>query len=834
MENHEDHKRAVLEVRVDRLNEKGVFVAEQILNILHDTVETKKGWFSKSYSAPKFSFEVVHLRGVVRFFFTAPESHADLLENQIYAHYPQVEITRVVDYLPEGVPYVAEAALKTDYLKPVKIYSDFKERSEKETVDPLSSITGSLSKSANTDVTVFQAVFRSAHDDEWKSEKVIAVMTGHYPKFVKKILLSPFAPLAKIVAFPFVMLAKFVMIVARGAVHGHEEQSHDAHDSHDDKKSPLEEKLKSFGYRSSVRVATYAKNEAVARAALREAATSLSIFARPESNAFKVSAPALDVADVLRSRANPESILLNSAELAGLVHLPTLYVKTPGINWVTTKKFEPPANLPLILDHDDATPVGTTNFRGSSMPFGILPGDRRRHVYVIGKTGMGKSTLLENMIYDDILKGRGVGIIDPHGDLAETILASIPKSRTNDVILFDPGDYKFPIAFNMLEQVPPELRPIVASGFVSIFKKIFGESWGPRLEHIMRNTVMTLLEIPDTTMMSIPHMLTMKSYRQRIVSKLKDPNLVRFWQNEFEAMEPKQQVEAAGPILNKVGQFLSSSLLRNILGQPKNPFSLRWVMDNKKIFIVNLSKGRIGEDSSALLGAMMVTKFQIDAMGRADIPEKDRVDFYLYVDEFQNFATDSFATILSEARKYKLNLVMANQYVEQMSETVQGAVFGNVGTTVSFQVGHHDATVLSEIMDEEVVTANDLQNLRKYDIYSKLLVDGMPTPVFSATTFAPINSRVEILEQKRDVLLKVSREKYSKPVEMVEKKILEFNTKVVEDERKLKKSEEEYKEKMKEEKKKKADAAKMGGDAPAPAPMASPSKPAFQKPPYKK
>lgn len=806
MENSATPKTAVLEVRVDRLNEKGVFVAEQILNILHDTVETKKGWFSKSHSAPKFSFEVVHFKGTIRFFFTAPESHADLLENQIYAHYPQVEIVRIEDYLPEGVPFVAEAGLKTDYVKPVKIYSDFKERSEKETVDPLSSITGSLAKSGNSDVTVFQTVFRSAHDDEWKSPKIIAVLTGKSPKFIKKLLLSPAAPFFKIAAFPFVLLSKFVLLVVGGGQAQHEE-----HPLHDDHKSPLEEKLKSFGYKVSVRVASYSKNEAVARAALREAATSLSIFARPESNAFKAEAPFLDVEDRIRSRLNGEKIVLNSAELAGLVHLPTLYVKTPGINWVTTKKFEPPANLPLIANHQEGTPIGTTNFRGTSMPFGILPGDRRRHVYVIGKTGMGKSTLLENMIYDDIMKGRGVGVIDPHGDLAETILASIPKSRTNDVILFDPGDYKFPIAFNMLEQVRPELRPIVASGLVSIFKKIFGDSWGPRLEHIMRNTVMTLLEMPDVTLMSIPLMLTMKSYRQKIVGKLKDPNLARFWQNEFEAMEPKQQVEAAGPILNKVGQFLSSSLLRNILGQPKNPFSLRWVMDNKKIFIVNLSKGRIGEDSSALLGAMMVTKFQIDAMGRADVPEKDRTDFYLYVDEFQNFATDSFATILSEARKYKLNLVMANQYIDQMSETVRGAVFGNVGTTLSFQVGYHDATTLSEIMDEEVVTTNDLQNLRKYDIYAKLLVDGMPSPVFSATTFAPIRDRVDVSEQKRDVILKVSREKYSKPVELVEKKILEFNTKIVEDERKLKKAEEEYKERMKEEKKKKAEAAKLSG-----------------------
>ncbi|MDQ1344330.1 MAG: hypothetical protein QG650_1051 [Patescibacteria group bacterium] len=799
-------KRIVLEVRVDRLNEKGVFVAEQILNILHDTVETKKGWFHTSYSAPVFSFEVVHTRGVIRFFFTAPETHADLLENQIYAHYPQVEISRVGEYLPDTAPFVVEAALKSDYVKPVKIYSDFKERSEKETVDPLSSITGALTKSAITDVTVFQTVFRSAHDEEWKSHKIIAVLTGKYPKFVKKLLLSPVSPLFKAAAFPFVLLAKFVMLVVKGADHG--DEAHGDHGHDDDKKTALEEKIKSFGYKTSIRIASYAESEIIARAALKEAATSLSIFARPESNAFKVSSPVRDASGHVLSRTNSEGIVLNSAELAGLVHLPSLYVKTPGINWVTTKKFEPPSNLPLIETNDDATPVGTTNFRGTSMPFGILPGDRRRHVYVIGKTGMGKSTLLENMIYDDIMKGRGVGVIDPHGDLAETILASIPKSRTNDVILFDPGDYKFPIAFNMLEQVAPELRPIVASGLVSIFKKIFGDSWGPRLEHIMRNTVMTLLEIPDVTIMSIPLMLTMKSYRHKIIGKLKDPNLARFWQNEFEAMEGRQQVEAAGPILNKVGQFLSSSLMRNILGQPKNPFSLRWVMDNKKIFIVNLSKGRIGEDSSALLGAMMVTKFQIDAMSRADIPEKDRTDFYLYVDEFQNFATDSFATILSEARKYKLNLVMANQYVEQMSEVVRGAVFGNVGTMVSFQVGYADAKVLSEIMDEEVVIPNDLQNLRKYDIYTKLLVDGMPSPVFSATTFAPIRDRVEVTEQKRDVILKVSREKYSKPVELVEKKILEFNTKIVEDERKLKKSEEEYKEKMKEEKKKKAMAEK--------------------------
>ena len=415
---------------------------------------------------------------------------------------------------------------------------------------------------------------------------------------------------------------------------------------------------------------------------------------------------------------------------------------------------------------------------------------------------MGKSTLLENMIYSDILAGRGVGLIDPHGDLAETILASIPKSRTNDIVLFDPSDVEYPIAFNMLESPSPELRPIVGSGLVSIFKKMFAESWGPRLEYILRNTVLTLLTVPDATLVSIPLLLTHESYRKKVVAKLKDPILTQFWNQEFEKMPPNMMNEAVNPILNKVGQFLSSPILRNILGQPKNPFSMRWIMDNGKIFIVNLSKGKIGEDASALLGAMMVTKFQIEAMTRADIPERDRRDFGLYVDEFQNFATDSFATILSEARKYKLSLTMANQYIAQMPETVQGAVFGNVGSILSFQVGHQDALVLADVFGgENVILPPDLTNLRKYDIYSKLLIDGMPSPVFSATTYAPLSTRIDTpSQQSRDVLLKVSREKYTRKRDFVEAKIFEYAGKIREEERKFRKQQEAHKEKLKEKK----------------------------------
>ncbi len=427
----------------------------------------------------------------------------------------------------------------------------------------------------------------------------------------------------------------------------------------------------------------------------------------------------------MKHRGLKRTNILAASELAGLVHLPTIYVKTPNTNWMMSKKFEPPHNLPLVAQESaTVTPIGRTNFRNMAREFGSRPDDRRRHFYVIGKTGMGKSTLLENMIFDDIAKGRGVGVIDPHGDLADKILDFIPKERTNDVILFSPSDVKHPVAFNLFENISRELAPVVAGGFVNIFKRMFEDSWGPRLEYILRNTVLTLLEVPGSTMLDITKILTNKDYREKISEKVKDPVLKKFWIEEFNAWTPKQMQEAVAPILNKVGQFLSSYMVRNMVAQPKNSFGLRWAMDKQKIVIMNLSKGLIGEDASNMLGAMLVTKFQIDAMSRADIAEKDRKDFYLYVDEFQNFATSSFATILSEARKYKLNLTMANQYIEQMSEEVRGAVFGNVGTLVTFQVGHEDAKVLAPALgNEELILPDDLMNLAKYQIYTKFLID---------------------------------------------------------------------------------------------------------------
>ncbi len=408
-----------------------------------------------------------------------------------------------------------------------------------------------------------------------------------------------------------------------------------------------------------------------------------------------------------------------------------------------------------------------TNFRNQERVFGIKTDDRRRHMYVIGKTGMGKTNLLENLAIQDIQKGHGVAFIDPHGDTAEKLIKAIPANRMNDVIYFNPSDQDFPIAFNVLEKVDSEYRHLVASGLVGVFKKIWADSWGPRLEYILRNAIMALLEYPGSTLLGVTRILVDKNYRDRVIEKVTDPVIKSFWVDEFSKWEPRVLQEVISPIQNKVGQFLSSSLIRNIVGQTVSTFDVREAMDSQKIIIMNFSKGRIGEDNSALLGAMMITKIQLAAMARVDIPEETRKDFYLYVDEFQNFATESFANILSEARKYHLNLVLANQYVSQIDERVRDAIFGNAGSIISFRVGASDAEWLEKEF-EPVFTANDIVNLPKFQIYLKLMIDGIAGDAFSATTLPPIKLEDAGNEEK---IIRISRERYTNSKEDVEEKI---------------------------------------------------------------
>ncbi len=421
-------------------------------------------------------------------------------------------------------------------------------------------------------------------------------------------------------------------------------------------------------------------------------------------------------------------------------------------------------------DDEKITYFAETDARNKRVRFGIKAKDRARHVYAIGKTGMGKSTLLENLAIQDILNGEGVAFVDPHGKSADLLLEYIPEHRKKDVVYFAPFDLDFPIAFNVLEDVDVTKRYLVANGLMSAFKTIWADAFSARMEYILNNIMLALLEYPGSTLMSVNRMLTDKDFRSTVVANVTDPTVKAFWIDEYGKYTEKFAAEAAPAIQNKVGQFVGNPLVRNIIGQPVSGFDIREIMDNKKILIINLSKGRVGEANANLLGAMLITKIYLAAMSRADLKEvelKKTPQFYLYVDEFQNFANETFADILSEARKYKLSLTIANQYVEQMPEEVRAAVFGNVGTMITFRIGAYDAAVFEKEYAPEFA-AEDLVNLQQYQMYLKLMIDGVTSRPFSAIGMAPI-AKPEI--SYVDEIINFSREQFANPREKVEEDI---------------------------------------------------------------
>jgi len=428
-----------------------------------------------------------------------------------------------------------------------------------------------------------------------------------------------------------------------------------------------------------------------------------------------------------------------------------------------------------IPTRDEITFLGVTTFRNERKKFGIKADDRRRHIYLVGKTGMGKSELLKNMAIQDILADRGIAFIDPHGEVAESLLDYIPAKRINDVVYFNPADLDFPISFNVMEKVVIEHRHLVASGLMGVFKKIWPDVWSARMEYILNNAILALLEYPNSTLLGVNRMLADADYRKKVVERITDPMVKSFWINEFARYTQRLEVEAPAAIQNKVGQFISNPLIRNIIGQVKSKIDMREVMDNGKILIANLSKGKVGEDNSRLLGALLITKLQLAAMSRVDVLEEERRDFYLYVDEFQNFATEAFANILSEARKYRLNLTLAHQYIAQLEEMtaagrstkVRDAVFGNVGTMITFRIGAEDAEFLEKEFSPEFL-AQDLVNLSKYNIYLKMIISGVVSRPFSAETLPPF-SKPE--QSNREKIIKASRERYGLKREIIEEKI---------------------------------------------------------------
>ncbi len=795
----------VLQVRVSKENETGPIAAEHIFATLHGIQSKFSLWQRlKGYSSDHVSLEIASIGRMIKFYVAFPENLRNLVEGQIYAHYPDVEIEDSVDYSynPRNIENAIAVELKLlgPDIFPIKRYPQFEDKLTRVALDPMAGITSSIVKFDDPEDQAWIQIVASPLSDKWRvvfSKCVMIMKKGVFANvesfksaYAKAFITRKLWP--RIVFFPVYVVFWFQGMLIKAGVDFKLSAQNSRNDDVDelvssthDRESSIDaamDKVVRLLYSTNIRIVYLPKKKNIQKSKikLREIVASFKQFNFPHLNGFEMKDfyEGTGIINKYRKRIIRDGFVMNNEELATIYHFPNLTVKTPTIFWVSSKKLEPPGDLPVEGGEEPVSILGKTNFRGMQKVFGVRAIDRRRHLYVIGKTGMGKSTLLENMIYSDIVSGKGVGIIDPHGDLADAVLSFIPSNRTNDVVLIDPSDTKYAVAFNMLENVDPALNSIVCSGLVGIFKKIYADSWGPRLEHILRNTILALLEYPGTTMLGITRILQDDEYRRKVVRKIQDPVVKSFWVNEFAKMQDRFRVEAISPILNKVGQFLSSPTIRNIVGQPKSSVDLRFAMDKGKIVIVNLSKGKIGEDNSALLGSMFITKFQLDAMSRANVPEKDRKDFYLYVDEFQNFATESFATILSEARKYKLNLTMANQYIAQMPDEVRDAVFGNVGSIFSFQVGFDDADYLSQQFAEEILPS-DLVSLSKYTAYMRLLIDGMPSKTFSLLTLPPPNIELDL--DRIDMVTKVSRERYSEKTSVIVDKIRRWSENKKED-----------------------------------------------------
>lgn len=659
------------------------------------------------------ALEIALINQQIRFQITCDSSLAPFVENQLQSNYPLAIIQKTQDPLRQPANNlkfeIINLKLKKGSYYPIATFANFTD------VDPLSSILSVLVKSNPDQVTIVQIALEST-GGSWQ--------------------------------------AKGTSFAAHGA------KNEDGSYSPRTDQTIINEKINYPGFAVSVRLASDTKET------LRELVSAFGVYTRADGNSFSVKRPSLlskkSLSKSLLERQVTGKDVLNIAELATIWHLPSDKIKTPTIAWGTSVLSEPPDNLPTALNVTDEEKqhvnfFGRTLFKNKDVIFGIKDIDRRRHVWSIGKTGTGKSTLLVNMAIDDMKKGRGLAYIDPHGDACEILLDYIPKSRINDVIYFNPADKDYPILINPLEVTNREEAEIVTSGLMAIFTKVWENVWSARMEYILRNSFLTMAQAGDATLEDVLRLLVDKNMRAKVLDIVKDQSLINFWKDEYEKMPDRLQKEAISPIQNKVGQFVTSPLIRRIISEPRSSISIDDIMNQGKIFIANLSQGRLGEDNSALLGATIITKIQISAMRRVDTPEEKRKDFYLYVDEFQNFATESFIKILSEARKYRLDLILANQYMAQIPEEVQKAILGNAGTIVSFSAGASDAEILFKEY-AEVFTQNDLTNLSNYQIATKLMVDGHSTRPFLAHTLPlPLSKN-----QNRQKVITASRERWGK------------------------------------------------------------------------
>jgi hypothetical protein len=761
-------------VRVPRNNEKGPLSAQMMFASLHGIYKSSKEKLEEGSFQEHLSFEIVSTDKYIRFYIFAPVHLKDFVSGQVYAQYPNVDISEVPDYTlekrKEGSHFVGTelSLIKKDFF-PIKSFQTFE-------VDPLASITGVLSQLEEGEQIWIQMLARPA-SDKWQSKAVSyinSVKGGKKSHGGASGILVPFYYI-----FMFFKLV-FAPEPAGGSkpaapvkLSGHMEQAVKA----------IEEKSTKMGYESKIRVMFLSSksNEAM-KIKIQSIVGAFKQYNVSNLNGFINKGYYHDDFEFLNAfqarNFEEDGYILNIEELASLYHLPTVNVETPTIDWSGSKKGEPPATLPIegVVAPEDLTVFGQTNFRDKTTNFGIKLRDRNQHMYIIGQTGTGKSTIMKIQALDDIKEGRGLAIVDPHGEFIDTILDYIPENRIKDVVILNPGDRDFCPGFNLLENVDEDKMDLIASSLMSIFTKIWEGVWSARMEHILKNTILALLETPGTTLLSASKMLVNKEYRNMIIANVKNPTVREYWLEEFEAQaksSPKFLVEAIAPIQNKIGQFLSVPAIRNMVGQPKSTIDFKDITDNNKILLVKVSKGEIGEDNMRLLGAMIITKIYLTIMERAGTPADQLNDFYLYVDEFHNFATSSFSSILSEARKYKLNLVIAHQYIAQLTPEIRDSVLGNAGNIISFRVGPDDPPTLKKIF-EPVFDENDLLNLATFQIYVKMMIDGTVYPAFSAVA-------IKYWEYFKDKygfgerIIAESRAKYATPKADIEKAILTWS-----------------------------------------------------------
>jgi hypothetical protein len=715
-------------IKVAHDNDKGEAIFEQLLDTLHGVVH-----------GSRYSFEIVSLHQHIYLFVWCKRHDVPTIQGQLYAEYPHAEIEFLKDYSEidfnaTNLKFAgAEMGLKRSDLYTFKTHDHFEGSS-------MAAIFSFLTKTHESEQVWMQVVLNSAFEEgEFSFSKKMKLK---FKSFLNKFDLS-----------------KFFHTKSRAAILTKERES-------------AIEKFEKDTFNVSMRVAYFSPDEKVAKSKLHALVSTFSIFDEPDLNGFRSFNPTTNpkfLADYKARKFTSNKFILNTKELATIYHLPKGAKHTvPNLVCTVSKKAEPPMDLPKEgnVNPKDVSFFAMTNFHNQYLKFGIKREDRRRHLYVVGKSGVGKSKLLELLIISDILNGEGVGVMDPHGDLIDNVMKYIPEHRIKDVVLFNPADMEFPIGFNPIESVEPEYRQHVAMGFIEIFKKMFGDNWTFRLEHVLRYTVLALFDYPNSTVFGILKMLTDKNYRQKVVAHVQDTVVKNFWVNEFAAWSEKFDNEAIVPVLNKVGQFVSTALVRNIVGQPKNRMDMDDIMNNQRILLMNVSKGNLSEEISGLIGSMIITSLYRSAMKRAAMPEEKRKDFYFYVDEFQNFATHTFGEILSEARKYRLNLTVSHQHLGQLDGYTKSMVFGNIGSMIAFRVGAEDAFNLEREF-VPVFKANDIINLGVREFYVKMTIDGKLRDPFSGFTLTIPKPAHDL----SDKIIKFSREKYGMARTEVERMI---------------------------------------------------------------